>query len=119
MQLRDIQLWTAVAVIGFCGYAAVSGWNILQFSLATRHVAQNKPSEARAWVNVPGVAASAWQVELTNKIDPFDPIPANNRREVLSELLAIKPLSPYHWLILSGLDFTTNQQMGDVLDGLT
>src|SRR5262245_15607526 len=118
MRLRDIHLWTAIAVIAFCGFAAVSSWNILQFSLAARHVAKNKPSEARAWVDVAGVAASAWQVELNNKIDPFDPIPANNRREVLSELLAIKPLSPYHWLILSGLDFTTDQQMGDVLDTL-
>jgi hypothetical protein len=44
---------------------------------------------------------------------------ANERRKALSTFLSIKPLSPSHWLSLSGMEFATAQRMEDVLEALT
>jgi hypothetical protein len=116
----DIRFWTAIAVIGICGFAAISGWNIAHFSLAMRDVdALKMRVEARAWTSVAGIAANARQAEMMDKINPSDVTAANERLEVLSALLSIKPLSPYHWLLLSGVEFATAQRMDDVLDAFT
>jgi hypothetical protein len=116
----DIRFWTAIAVIGICGFAMVSGRNIAHFSLAMMDAdASKRRVEARAWTSVPGIAANAWQAQMMDKIDPSDLAAANDRLEVLSALLSTKPLSPYHWLLLSGVEFATAQRMDDVLDAFT
>jgi hypothetical protein len=116
----DMRFWTAIAIIGICGFAAVSGWNIAHFSLAMMDVDSSKKRvEARAWASVPGIAENARQAAMMDKINPSDSTAANERLEALSALLSIKPLSPYHWLLLSGVEFATAQRMDDVLDALT
>jgi hypothetical protein len=116
----DIRFWTAIVVIGICGFAAVSGWNIARFSLAMMDVdASKRRAEARAWASVPGVASTAQQAEMMDKINPSDMTAANERREALSAFLSVKPLSSYHWLLLSTMEFATAQRMDDVLDALT
>jgi hypothetical protein len=52
----DIRLWTAIAMIGICGFSVAQGWRIVHFSIA---MANNDSSEKRAevistWTAVPG-----------------------------------------------------------------
>jgi hypothetical protein len=115
----DIRFWTAIALIGICGFAAVSGWNIAHFSFAMMGIdSSKKPAEARMWTSVAGVASTAWQAATADKIDPSDLTAANDRREALSAFLSIKPLSSYVWLVLSDMELASAQPMEGVLDSL-
>ena len=58
------------------------------------------------------------QAELTEKIDISDQKAANSRREVLSSILSIEPLSSVDWLSLSGMQLVTDQPMEQVLESL-
>ena len=115
-----LRLWTAIAMIGLCGFAAASGWHIVHFSLARMGIdSPKKRADARAWTSVPGIASTAWQVEMMDQINPSDLTAANEQLEALSAFLSVKPLSPYHWVLLAGMEFATAQRMDDVLDALT
>src|SRR5690348_1727983 len=116
----DIRLWTAIVIIGICAITALLGWNIAHFSLAARAVdSANKQVNARAWASVPGIASTVWQGKVADNINPSDLTAATERRKALSAFLSIKPLSPSHWLSLSGMEFATAQRMEDVFEALT
>jgi len=118
--LTDIRLWTAIWLIGICGFSVVQGWRIVHFSLAMVNIeSSEKRSEiVHTWSTVPGLASTALQAELTEQINPSDLIAATRRREVLSTLLSIKPLSSMDWLSLSGMQVVTEQPMKDVVGSL-
>jgi hypothetical protein len=116
----DIRLWTAIALIGICSFSVTRGWAIVHFSFAMANV---DSSEKRDLVintgsSVPDVASAALQAELREKIDISDQKAANNRREALSSILSITPLSSLDWLSLSGLQLVTDQPMEQVLGSL-
>jgi hypothetical protein len=115
-----MRLWTAIVLIGLCGFSIVQGWGIVHFSLST---ANSGSLEQRAgiinnWASAPNVASEALQAALTQKINVSDPKAANSRREVLSSILSIEPLSPVNWLSLSQLQLVTDQPMEQVFDSL-
>ena len=116
----DIRLLTAIAMIGICGFSVTRGWSIVHFSLAMANVdsSEKRDEIINAWSSVPGVASAALQAELTEKIDISDLKAANSRREVLSSILSIKPLSSVDWLSLSGMQLVTDQPMEQVLESL-
>ena len=70
------------------------------------------------WTAAPDVASAALQAELREKINTSDPKAANSRREALSSILSIKPLSSVDWLSLSGMQLVTDQPMEQVLESL-
>jgi hypothetical protein len=116
----DIRLWTAIALIGICGFSVTRGWVIVHFSFA---MANPDSSEKRdeiinSWSSVPEVASAALQAELGEKIDISDQKAANSRREALSSILSIKPLSSVDWLSLSGWQLVTDQPMEQVFESL-
>ena len=116
----DIRFWTAIALIGICGFSVARGWSIVHFSLALVNI---DSSEKRAEIIIPGavvpdVASAALQAELREKIDASDPKAANSRREALSAILSIEPLSSVDWLSLSGMQLVTDQPMEQVLESL-
>lgn len=116
----DIRLWTAIALIGICGFSVTRGWVIVHFSFA---MANPDSSEKRdeiinSWSSVPEVASAALQAELREKIDTSDQKAANSRREALSSILSIKPLSSVDWLSLSGWQLVTDQPMEQVFGSL-
>jgi hypothetical protein len=116
----DIRLWTAIAVIGICGCAAVWGSDIVQFSLATANIdsSENRESILKGWIAVPEVGTAALRAELSEKIDASDSQAAHNRREALARIVAIQPLSPISWMLLSAMQLVTDQPMEQVFDGL-
>ena len=101
----DIRFWTAIAMIGICGFAVARGWSIVHFSLAMANIdaSENRAEIINTWTAVPDVASAALQAELKEEINISDQKAANSRRETFSSILSIKPLSSIDWLSLSGL----------------
>jgi hypothetical protein len=116
----DIRFWTAITMIGICALSVTRGLSIVHFSLAmaNTHSSENRAETIHKWTAVPGIASAALESELTEKINPSDLKAANNRREALSAILSIKPLSSMNWLSLSGMQFITDQPMEHVLGSL-
>ena len=116
----DIRLWTAVAVIGICGCAVFWGSDIVRFSLATANIdsSENREKILNSWTTVPEVASAALRAQLSEKIDPSDSMAANSRRRALTAIVAIQPLSPINWMLLSAMQLVTDQPMEQVFDSL-
>jgi hypothetical protein len=115
----DIRLWTAIALIGICGFSVAQGWRIVHFSLVTMNIDSSEKSEITStWSVVPGLASTALRAGLTDAIDPSDPKAANRRREALSAILSIKPSSSTDWLALSAMQLVTDQPIEQVLESL-
>jgi hypothetical protein len=115
----DIRLWTAIAAIGFCAPAAALGLSIVHFSVALSNNGSAENRATNTWTAVQGIASVALQSQLTRNIDPSDLQAANGRREALSAMLSIKPVSSTDWLSLSGMQLVTDQPMDQVLGSLT
>jgi hypothetical protein len=115
-----IRLWTAIALIAICGFSVVRGCGIVQFSLALANMdsSAKRAEMTNRWAAAPDVASAALQAELREKINISDPKEANRRREVISSILSIKPLSAANWLSLSGAQFVTDQPIEQVLGSL-
>jgi hypothetical protein len=113
----DIRLWTTIAIIGICGFAVARGWEIVHFSLAMADVdSSDKRAEiTNTWAAAPDVASVALQADLKDNIDVSGPMAAIRRREVLSLILSIKPLSSMDWLTLSRMQLVTDQPIKQVL----
>src|SRR5262245_56518004 len=116
----DIRLCTAIAIIAMCGLAIAQGWRIARFSLAMANIdsSEKRTDIIDTWTAIPGLASRALQAGLTGEIDPSDLQGANRRRETLSSILSIKPLSSGDWLLLSGMQLVTDQPMEQVLQSL-
>src|SRR5262249_15988225 len=54
----------------------------------------------------------------TDEIKPSDAMAAYRRREILSEILSIKPLSSMDWLSLSAMQLVTDRPMEQVVESL-
>jgi hypothetical protein len=107
--------------MGICGIAITQGWRIVQFSLVfTTKIdsAEKRDELVNTWGAVPGIASKALQVGLTDETNPSDAMIAYRRREILSQILSIKPLSSMDWLSLSDMRLATDQSTEDVLAAL-
>jgi hypothetical protein len=116
----DIRLWTAIAMIGICGFSVARGWGIVHFSLAMVNIdsSEKRAEIINTWTSAPDVASAAWQAELTKRINTSDSKTANSRREALSSILSIEPLDSVDWLSLSGIELITDQPMEQVFESL-
>jgi hypothetical protein len=116
----DIRLCTAIAIIAICGLSIAEGFRIARFSLAMMNIesSEKRTDIINTWAATPGLASRALQADLTGAIDPSDLQAANRRRETLSSMLSIKPLSSVDWLLLSGMQLVTDQPMEQVLESL-
>ena len=116
----DIRLCTAIAIIAICGLSIAQGWRIARFSLAMVNIesSEKRTDIINTWTAIPGLASRALQADLAGEIDPSDLQAANRRRETLSSILSIKPLSSLDWLLLSGIQLVADQPMERVLESL-
>src|SRR5262245_12723081 len=93
---------------------------MMHFSFVTMNI--NSPEKRAEFINtwgaVPGLASKALQVGLTDEVNPSDTMVAYRRREILSEILSIKPLSSMDWFSLSTMRLATDQSTEDVLAAL-
>src|SRR5690242_20705676 len=116
----DIRLCTAIAILAICGLSIAQGWTIARYSLAMVNIesSEKRTDIINTWRAIPGLASTALHVDLSGEIDPSDLQGANRRREALSSILSIKPLSSNDWLLLSGMQWVTDQPMEQVLKSL-
>ena len=116
----DIRLWTAIVVIGVCGFSVARGFVIVHFSVATASIdtPEERAEIVSSWSSAPEVASRALQADLNYRINPSDQKAADHRRQTLTALVSIKPMSSYDWLSLSGLQLVTDQPMEQVFDSL-
>src|SRR5262245_27980179 len=120
MMRASIRLLTAIALIAMGGIAVAQGWEIVHFSLAMMNAGSSdeRAEVVNTWRTTSGVASTALQGDLTDEINPTDIIAVSRRREVLSAILSLRPLSSIDWLSLAGTQLATNQLMEDVLASL-
>ena len=86
--------------------------------MANVNSSEKRDEIINTWSFAPEVASAALHAGLTKKIDISDQKAANRRRDVLSSILSIEPLSSLDWLSLSGVQLVTDQPMGQVLGSL-
>jgi len=115
-----IRLLTAIALIVICGIAVTQGWGIVRFFLASTNIvsAEKRARIADAWRATSGITSTALNDELADESNQSDIIAAYRRRELLSAILAIKPLSSGDWLTLSKAELMTHQPIEDVFGSL-
>src|SRR5262249_9437324 len=116
----SIRLFTAIVLLGICGFSVAQGWTIIRFSAETMNgdSPEKRTEIAQTWGTTPGLASRALRAGLADKIDIADRKAANEQREALAAILSIKPLSSRDWLALSGAQLVTDQPMDDVLESL-
>ena len=98
----------------------MQGWSILHFSVAIANVASSdkRGETAHSWTGISGVASTALKAELEGSFDSSDWKASNKRRDDLSALLAVKPVSSIDWLSLSRLELLTAQPRAQILSSL-
>jgi hypothetical protein len=116
-----IRLLTAIALIVISGVAVAQGWGIVRFFLASTNIvsAEKRARIADSWRATSGITSTALNDELADETNRSDIIAPYHRRELLSAVLSIKPLSSMDWLSLSKAELMTHQSMEDVFGSLT
>ncbi len=111
---------TAIALIIICGVSVAQGWGIVRFFLASMNIvsSEKRAEIADAWRATSGVTSTALKDELADETNRSDTIAPYRRRELLSAILSIKPMSSRDWLSLSSAELTTHRPMEDVLGSL-
>jgi hypothetical protein len=120
MLRATIRLLTAIALIVISGIAVAQGWGIGRFFLASTNIvsAEKRARIADAWRATAGITSIALNDELADETNRSDIIAPYHRRELLSAILSIKPLSSMDWLALSKAELMTHQSMDDVFGSL-
>jgi len=120
MILVTIRLLTAIALIVISGVVVVQGWGIVRFFLASTNIvsAEKRARIADSWRATSGITSTALNDELADETNRSDIIAPYHRRDLLSALLSIEPLSSMDWLSLSKAELMTHQPMEDVFGSL-
>jgi hypothetical protein len=115
-----IRLLTAIALIVISGIAVAQGSGIVRFFLASANIvsAEKRARVADAWRATAGITSTVLNDELADETNRSDIIAPYHRRELLSALLSIKPLSSMDWLSRSRAELMTHQSMEDVFRSL-
>ena len=115
-----IRLLTATVVIVMSGIAVAQGWEIVRFFLASMNIVSSEKRavfadtlRARS-----GILSTALIDDLDDEANQSDVIAPYRRRELLSAILSIRPMSSMSWLLLSRAELMTKQSMDDVFGSL-
>jgi len=115
-----IRLLTATVVIVLSGISVAQGWEIVRFFLAGVNVVSSprRAVFADTLRARSGVLSTALFDDLNDEAKQSDVIAPYRRRELLPEILSIRPLSSMDWFSLSRAELMTNQSMDDVFSTL-
>jgi hypothetical protein len=115
-----IRLLTAIALIVISGVVVAQGWGIVRFFLAGMNIvsSEKRARIADAWRATSGITSTVLKDELADETNQSDIIAAYRGRELLSAILAIKPMSSMDWLSLSRMELITHRSIEDVLGSL-
>lgn len=114
MRGRVTWLLTVLAVVGVCAPTMGRGWDFMRYERA-----EMTPEALRPWFDVPGVAFASRDYALPEIDVSDDSQKARERRENVTDILTIRPLSSEYWLSLAKLRQFTGEPSGKVLEALT
>ena len=89
------------------------GFDVIRYS-----VADAKPESAHQWVEVPGLAFAAREYALTLVDSASDDRTIRKRRDELTAMLAIRPLSSYYWLELAEIRIAAHEVPTKTIEAL-
>ena len=120
MHIPITRILAAFAIIGLCALALLRGWDIVRFSVAEANLGsdENRSKTLHPWLNVPGLAFAARQSALSAVVEWSDKSAAIRRRDEQMEILAVRPLSPDYWLLLSDMRLVTGEDPNKVVQAL-
>ena len=113
MGTRVTWFLTAVLVVVCCALTMSHGWAIVRYSMA-----EAGPDAMRPWFDVAGVAFAARENALTVVDDLSDTQKTRRRREEITEMLSVRPLSSDYWLSLAKMRQATGEGSSKVLEAL-
>ena len=113
MRTRVVWFLTAVTVIGSCALTLSRGWAIVRYSMADA-----RPDALRPWFDLSGVAFVARERALTVVDDLSDAQKTRQRREEITGMLSVRPLSSDYWLSLAKMREATGEGSRKVLEAL-
>jgi hypothetical protein len=102
---RGMGLATMVAIVALCGPAVVRGWDVLRFS-TEEAVERNQAARGealQAWASIEGLQYFARQASFSGDVEWNDTKGVVKRRDELTEILSVSPMSSPHWLLLSSM----------------
>ena len=107
--MRAVRFLTAIGIVGLCALVVPRGWDIVRFSMAANATvgSENRAEAVRPWNVVSGLAFSAREFSLTGLDESDDTNPALKRRDELTEILSLRPLSAERWLSLFEMRLAT------------
>jgi hypothetical protein len=93
------------AVVALCTPGVVRGWDILRFSAQEAAVRDqaDRGESLRPWTSIEGLEYSARQASFSGEVEWNDTSGALKRRDELTEILSVSPMSSPHWLLLSSM----------------
>ncbi len=106
---------TAAGAVGLCLFAVAQGWAVVAVATAREH-GGTSDAPVPSWLGSP-VAAVTLDRQLDNIGRDGEEAPGR-RVELLSRLLALRPLSSVAWLSLAGMRAATGAPFGEVLAAL-
>jgi hypothetical protein len=113
MHARNIRSLTALAVVGLCGWPVWQGVNVIRYEMAGP-----EPEALRPWVAVPGLASAVREYSMTLVDDSSDDKTIRARRDELTEMLAIRPLSSRFWMYLADSRIDAHEDPAKAIDAL-
>jgi hypothetical protein len=116
----NIRLWTVLTLIVICAFSVTRGVSIVHFSFAaaSSNSSQDRAKSLEPWTAAAGIGSTALQALLKQPFDVSDAKVTIRRRETLSALVSVNPLSSNDWLLLSGMQLITDQPMEQVFAAL-
>jgi hypothetical protein len=113
MRTRHTRLLTALAVVGICVWPVWQGSNLIRYA-----VTDSKPEALRQWDAVSELAFTAREPALTSIDDSSDDKTIRKRRDEIEEILAVRPLSSRHWLMLAEARVDAHEALAKALEAL-
>jgi hypothetical protein len=113
MRTKVIWFLTAVFVVGSCALTVSRGWDIVRYSMA-----EARPDALRPWFDVSGVAFAARERALPVVDDLSDAQKTRQRREDITGILSVRPLSSDYWLSLAKMRQATGEGSSKISEAL-
>src|SRR5579862_2649298 len=113
MRFQAVRFLTALAVIGTCGWPAWRGVDVIRYEMAGTKAEATLP-----WITVPGLAFAAREYSQTTIDSSSDDNTIAKRRDDLTEMLAIRPLSSRFWLYLAEIRIDAREDAARAIDAL-
>ena len=117
-----MRVLTALLIVGACTFVIARGWELARFSVVYSELDEDENADLNKalapWRDVSGLGFRVRQATLT-VVDTWDEkAKTEARRQELTDLLTVKPLSSGYWLSLARMRVATGEDRESVAKAL-